>query len=107
MIIIAKINFTEKASSTTEHITERSNRIRVYTETFGEGNTIASFVVDKGHRNGYEVHVLKDNRLIYIYNENSRKLITVLYARDAQISRYFKNTPWHLFDKYQAGYNEI
>lgn len=35
------------------------------------------FIVDKGHKNGKEIHVITENGVINIYNYNSKKYITV------------------------------
>jgi hypothetical protein len=105
--IEGRIDF-EGSYKITEHaIDDRSSRIEVYEKTFGQGRQVASFVVDTGHRNGKEIHVLTSTRLIKIYNQTTKKLITVLYARPAQIARYFNNAPMHLFDTYQQGFNQI
>ena len=45
-------------------------------------------VVDKGHANGEEVHVVYNNGVVKIYNERTHKFITVLIARVPQIERY-------------------
>lgn len=50
------------------------------------------FWVDKDHPNGPEIHVIYDNALIYIYNERTKKLITILIARPGQITRYYTAT---------------
>lgn len=58
--------------------------------SIGEGKEIASFKVDRGHRNGPEIHKITDTAIIKIYNEKSGKLITKLIARPGQIRRYYK-----------------
>jgi len=93
-----------KAEDCTKHYQEKEDRIRAYKE-LKSGRIIASFLIDKGHSNGYEVHNLYSNRIIRVYNNNSKKAITLLYAREGQIKRYFKNAPLHLFDDFIEGYN--
>lgn len=44
-------------------------------------------VVDKGHKNGPEVHALFSDGSIRIYNFESHKLITILFARIGQAKR--------------------
>lgn len=58
----------------------------------GDGNVIDSFVVDKGHKHGVEVHSITDTGLIIITNKNTNKLITKLIARPDQIKRYYMNS---------------
>lgn len=47
------------------------------------------FWVDKGHRNGPELHILTYTGLIVIVNAKTLVLCTVLYARPGQIKRYY------------------
>lgn len=58
----------------------------------GDGYIVDGFVVDKGHRNGLEVHSITDNGIILIHNMKSGKLITKLCARENQIKRYYQST---------------
>ena len=74
----------------TLHIVNRSKRLqvaqRLITEESAKVCKIA--VVNKGHKDGNEVHVIYNNGIIKIYNANTRKFITVLIAREPQIKRY-------------------
>lgn len=56
----------------------------------GDGNVIDSFIVDKGHKDGVEIHSITDTGLIIVYNKNTGKLVTKLIARPEQIKRYYK-----------------
>lgn len=47
-----------------------------------------TYLVDKQHKNGLEVHVIFTDATILIFNYNSSKLITVLNARVNQLLRY-------------------
>lgn len=64
----------------------------------GYGKPVASFIVDRGHKNGPEIHEITDTGIINIYNEKTRKLVTKLIARPGQIKRYFTegNAPANL-----------
>ena len=81
----------EKRKMTTRHYIEerqdRENRIKI----IGQGKVIKSVVVDRGHRNGPEIHEITDTGIINIYNERTKKLVTKLIARPGQIKRYFIN----------------
>ena len=66
---------------------DRENRI----EIIGQGKAVAKFIVDRGHRNGPEIHEITDTGIINIYNERTKKLVTKLIARPGQIRRYFKD----------------
>lgn len=69
------------------------------------------FVVDKGHKNGEEIHVITENGVINIYNRHTQKYITGLIARPAQLERYGAYIPQAVLDKAQEhmnkGYNLI
>lgn len=58
----------------------------------GDGSVIDSFVIDKGHKDGTEIHSITDTGLIIIHNQNTKKLVTKLIARPEQIKRYYKNS---------------
>lgn len=58
----------------------------------GDGEIIDEFIVNKGHKNGLEVHQITDNAIIIIRNYNSGKLISKLVARPNQIKRYYIST---------------
>ena len=49
-----------------------------------------SFLVDKGHYNGPEIHNISERAIIYIVNARTRMFITVLLARPNQIVRLYK-----------------
>lgn len=57
----------------------------------GDGNVIDGFIVDKGHKDGPEVHSLTDNGVIIVHNLESGVLITKLLARPEQIKRYYSD----------------
>lgn len=59
-------------------------------ENIGEGTVIDSFVVDKGHDKGAEIHSVTDTGIILIYNKYTNKLITELIARPGQLQRLYR-----------------
>lgn len=79
-----------KADGNTSHALNRSKRLqiaeRLITEEFAKVIKIA--VVNKGHKNGNEIHVIYNNGIIKVYNARTHKFITVLIARVPQIERY-------------------
>lgn len=76
---------------TSKHYTnDRAEREKVI-EMIGYGAIVAEFVVDRGHKNGAEVHKISTTGIITIYNQRSGKLITKLIARPGQIRRYYPN----------------
>lgn len=74
-------------------------------------SVLCVFKVDKGHRDGAEIHVITENAIINIYNQNSRKFVTSLIARPAQLLRYGADIPEEVLEKarehMRKGYNEI
>ena len=81
---------TFKASGQTSHALSRSKRLQVAERLIIEesAKVVKIAVVNKGHKNGDEIHLVYNNGIVKIYNANSRKFITVLIARVPQIERY-------------------
>ena len=102
-----------KISSSTEHMKDRHNRLNKIKDTFGHGEILHAFIIDKQHKNGNEIHQINDNGCIYIFNYKTGRMITCLIARPGQIKRYFDNSPnrpsQELIDRalynQQQGYN--
>lgn len=70
----------------------RNNRQKVIDKYLnGDGHMIEGFVIDKGHKDGLEVHSITDTGVIIIHNYHTGKLITKLIARPEQIERYYKD----------------
>ena len=81
-------NFT--AGGKTSHVVNRSKRLQIAERLIIEesAKVIKIALVDKGHKNGNEVHLVYNNGVVKVYNERTRKFITVLIARVPQIERY-------------------
>lgn len=81
-------NFT--AGGQTSHAVNRSKRLQVAERLIYKehAKVIKIAVVNKGHRNGHEIHIVYNNGIVKIYNANTRRFITVLIARVPQIERY-------------------
>ena len=79
-----------KAGGNTSHALNRSKRLQIAERLIIEesAKVVKIAVVNKGHKNGNEIHLVYNNGIIKIYNANSRKFITVLIARVPQIERY-------------------
>ncbi len=89
MEILGLTNFYPEAIAETDHAFYcRYNRI-AYVLEHGIGSIVARFLVNKGHKNGKEVHCITDKGLILIFNQESKRFITLLFARPAQITRYY------------------
>lgn len=96
-----------------KHISDRNTRVNkanqlIYIEN---ATIIASFEINKGHANGNEIHVIYNNGVIRIYNDRTKKHITDLIARQAQIERYnikiTKCMAKKIKSHINAGYNMI
>ena len=74
----------------TSHVVKRSKRLQVAEQLIFEehARVLKIAVVDKGHANGDEIHIIYNNGIVKVYNERTRKFITVLIARVPQIERY-------------------
>lgn len=95
-----------------KNIMVRNNVIEKY---IGYGTDIFSAEVDRGHKNGTEIHVVTDTAIIKIYNTKTRKHITDLIARPNQIKRVYhakgQYAPQWLLDiayeNRSRGFNEV
>lgn len=85
------------------HLTnDRKSRMQAI-EVIGYGKPVATIEVDKGHRNGPEVHTLSTTGIVTIRNKRTRKVITYLIARPGQVMRFFNgDAPQDLLDLARA-----
>ena len=81
---------TFTAGGVTSHAVNRSKRLQIAERLIIEesAKVIKIAVVNKGHANGNEIHVVYNNGVIKVYNARTHKFITVLIARVPQIERY-------------------
>jgi len=75
----------------TKHM-EASNRIKL--ARFISGEIVETFFVDKGHKDGAELHCVSENGVIWVLNERKWLsdrpcLVTVLFGRPNQVERLF------------------
>ena len=66
-------------------------RQMVIEKYIGFGRDIFSAEIDRGHKNGTEIHVVTDTAIIKIYNTRTRKHVTDLIARPNQIRRVYNS----------------
>lgn len=75
-----------------EHfLRDRQTRDMFIHEAVGDGNVVAQFVVDNGHKNGKEIHSVTDTAVIIISNQITGKLITKIIARPEQVKRLYRS----------------
>ena len=104
---------TFTASGQTSHVANRSKRLQVAERLIIEesAKVVKIAVVNKGHKNGNEIHVIYNNGIIKVYNERTHKFITVLIARVPQIERYNIKVTKSMQSKVKShiakGYNHI
>ena len=81
---------TFTAGGRTSHAVKRSHRLQIAERLIIEeaAKVCKIAVVNKGHENGNEIHLVYNNGIVKIYNANTRRFITVLIARVPQIERY-------------------
>lgn len=97
----------------TSHVVSRSKRLQVAERLIIEerAKVVKIAVVNKGHANGDEIHVVYNNGVVKVYNERTRKFITVLIARVPQIERYNIKVTQTMRNKISShianGYNHI
>ena len=104
-------NFT--AGGKTSHAVNRSKRLQIAERLIIEesAKVLKIAVVNKGHENGNEIHLVYNNGVVKVYNERTRKFITVLIARQPQIERYKVKITKTMRNKIKShiakGYNQI
>lgn len=69
--------------------TSREARNEFISSTFGNGTLIDSFIVDRGHAKGAEIHEVYDTGVIEIRNALTKKLITKIIARPEQLRKLY------------------
>lgn len=74
-----------------KHYTRDRQQRETIINQIGTGNVIKEVVIDRGHRNGPEIHKITDTALILVYNQRTGILVTKLIARPAQILRYYSD----------------
>ena len=101
------------ACGKTSHAVNRSKRLQIAERLIIEesAKVVKIAVVNKGHKNGNEIHLVYNNGVVKVYNENTRKFITVLIARVPQIERYKVRVTKTMRSKIKShikqGYNQI
>ena len=104
---------TFKACGQTSHAVKRSKRLQVAERLIIEesAKVLKIAVVNKGHKNGNEIHIIYNNGIIKVYNERTCKFITVLIARVPQVERYKVKVTKTMRKKIEShiakGYNNI
>ena len=102
-----------KACGYTSHVVKRSKRLQVAERLIIEesAKVLKIAVVNKGHANGNEIHIIYNNGVVKVYNEHTKKFITVLIARVPQIERYNIKVTKAMRNKIKShikqGYNQI
>lgn len=86
---------------TSEHYREERAEREAIIQKIGYGKVICVVEIDRGHRNGPELHEVSDTGIVTIYNKRTGKMITKLIARPGQLKRYFENgnIPKNLYKK--------
>ncbi len=76
---------------TSKHYTKDRKAREAIIRQIGMGDIKDRFVVDRGHKNGAEIHEIRTTGIIVIYNQHTGEMITKLIARVGQIKRYYEN----------------
>lgn len=97
----------------TSHVVTRSERAQIAQRLINEecAKVCKIALVDKGHKNGMEAHVIYNNGIVKVYNARTHKYITILIARIPQIICYgiepTKTMRAKIRKHVLAGYNEV
>ena len=88
---------TLKKAGKSFHMNDRDNRLKTVLKIEKQMKIDRSFLVDKGHKDGQEVHVVTTNGIIFIYNFmklfscSQNALVTILIARPNQVKRLYES----------------
>lgn len=101
--------------ATIHFVADRQNRAvileKLKAPILSVNGKLCIFTVDKGHKNGAEIHVITENGIINIYNQHSKKYVTGLIARPGQLQRYGVIIPESVLEKARTHvamhYNEL
>lgn len=96
---------TENANTYTPTLHTQERRERYETVARLGGTPVVSCVVDTAHPNGLEIHTVLDSGVVVIGNATTKRLITWLIARPAQLIRYGV-TDKAILDKAYANYQK-
>ena len=97
----------------TSHVVKRSKRLQIAERLIIEDSAkvVKIAVVNKGHKNGNEIHIIYNNGVVKVYNEHTKKFITVLIERVPRIERYNIKVTKAMRSKIEShiakGYNHI
>ena len=98
-------------TNTIHYTRDRSQRKAFIEAHIGYGKPIQIEIVDKGHKNGKEFHVLTSTGIIEVYNYFTHKHITDMVARPGQIKREFDDYPAEVLHRARfnvsMGYNYV
>ena len=73
---------------TSKHYNRDRIRREKLIQEIGLGKAIATVEIDRGHKDGAELHTITTTGIIIIRNAKTKKLVTKLIARPNQIRRY-------------------
>lgn len=101
-------------TQTTHYAQTKASRYNLINSVIGWGETVRSFVYDRGHPNGPEIHTVTSTGIVIVRNQRTKKLITLLIARPHQITRLYnlvgESAPSNLlnvaYQHWLSGYNE-
>lgn len=75
---------------TSHYKKDRLDRTRIVYSELPRDYAIRGFYVDRNHPHGAEIHWICSNGIILIVNVRTKRLVTKLIARPAQITRYYR-----------------
>jgi hypothetical protein len=89
--VISESANTMVFKSKSQHLKyERNNRVATLKAVLGEGIGVASFIVDRGHAEGVERHIIHHNGVIVIVNDRTHKVVTTFACSPNYLTRYWR-----------------
>lgn len=87
-----EIIFSVHANQVLEQRKNKDIRKIITNQGLFKKSICSAFVVDKGHENGLENHIVLKSGVVIILNATTNKFVTFLFARPGQIRRYYDST---------------
>lgn len=67
---------------------ERKLKLLALWKILGKGEDYLRVYIDKGHRNGPEIHRCLTNGCVIVYNQNSDKIVTAMAKTPQELKKY-------------------
>ena len=79
-----------KKQNISKHWIQDRERRNELIKKIGLGIEVKRVILDKGHKNGKEVHVISSTGIVTVFNQRTGKMVTRMIARPGKIKQYYR-----------------